>query len=43
MLLLIRDIHMCHAHRLAFPLSPSLPYPLCRSRFLVRAQLLTRV
>jgi hypothetical protein len=34
---------MRHTHCLVFPLLPSLPYPLRCSRFLVRAQLLTRV
>lgn len=43
MLVLMRSIHMCQEHRLVFRVSPSWPYPLRRSRFLVRAQLLTRV
>jgi hypothetical protein len=33
---------MCQLHRLAISSSPSLSHPLGRSRFLVRAQLLTR-
>jgi hypothetical protein len=42
-LLLMGSTHMRHLHPLVFRVASSLPHPLCRSRFLVRAQLLTRV